>query len=270
MDNITGIGFAGAGKMGGALLEGVLKAGLFTPSAAWVAETDKARLASLESRLGVKPAELSELSARCGVILVCVKPHLVSGVLGQMKDSLGPGKLVISIAAGVTLARIEAEVPDRTPVVRAMPNIAATLGQSATAYAGGRFARPEHMAAAGRILGAAGAAVELPESLLDAVTGLSGSGPAWVFMFAEALIAGGVKAGIPHPAARRLAVQTLHGAAAMLAADENVHPAALRDAVTTPGGTTAAGLHVLEAKSFRDAVISAVLAAAERSRELGK
>ncbi|MCE5270236.1 pyrroline-5-carboxylate reductase [bacterium] len=270
MSNKTGIGFMGAGKMGGALLEAVLAAGLSPAVDTWVVETDQSRLAELQSRLGVQGATPGELAAHSGVVLLCVKPHLAPGALAQLKGGLGPDTLVISIAAGVTLATLEAAVPTGVPVVRAMPNLAATLGQSATVYSGGSATKPEHLALAGKVLGAAGAAVELPEGLLDAVTGLSGSGPAWVFLFAEALIAGGVKAGLPHAAARRLAVQTLSGAAALLAADEKVHPAALRDAVTTPGGTTAAGLHVLEAKGLRDAVISAVLAAAERARELGR
>jgi len=270
MSSKTGIGFIGAGKMGGALLEAVLAAGLSPAVDTWVVETDPARQAELKGRLGVQAVTPAELASRCGVILLCVKPYLVTETLSQLKAGLGPDTLVISIAAGVTLATLEAALPARVPVVRAMPNIAATLGQSATAYSGGGAAKPEHLALAGKVLGAAGTAVELPEGLLDAVTGLSGSGPAWVLMFAEALIAGGVKAGLPHAAARRLAVQTLSGTAALLAADEKVHPAALRDAVTTPGGTTAAGLHVLEAKGLRDAVISAVLAAAERARELGR
>ncbi|OGF98067.1 MAG: hypothetical protein A2Z86_05040 [Candidatus Glassbacteria bacterium GWA2_58_10] len=156
------------------------------------------------------------------------------------------------------------------PVVRAMPNIAATVGLSATAIAAGRFALERHLESARRILGAAGSVVELPESLLDAVTGLSGSGPAYVFLFAEALLSGALKVGLPAAEARVLAVQTIKGAAAMLEADPAVHPAVLRDAVTTPGGTTIAGLHELESRGFRDGVIRAIEAATDKSRLLGK
>lgn len=269
MEAVNRIGFAGAGKMGGSLIEGVLRAGLFRPDAVYVAETDPARLEELKSGLGIKSAGLETLAGECDCVMICVKPHLVREVLESMRPSLDTGKLVISVAAGLTTSQIEASLDPGTPVVRAMPNIAATVGWSATAYAGGKSAGKAHLDAAGRILGTVGTAVELPEALLDAVTGLSGSGPAWVFMFAEALIAGGVKAGIPQREARRLAVQTIKGAAAMLEKDETIHPAVLRDSVTTPGGTTIAGLHVLESKKFRDAVISAVQAATERSRELG-
>ena len=154
--------------------------------------------------------------------------------------------------------------------MRAMPNIAATVGESATALAAGKAAEADQIELAGNILGSMGTVVKLPEKLIDAVTGLSGSGPAYVFLFAEALLSGALKVGLPAKEARELVMMTIKGAAAMLEADKGSHPAVLRDAVTTPGGTTIAGLHELESKGFRNAVIQAVEAATQRSKELGK
>ena len=264
------IGFIGAGKMGGALLEGVLRAGVAGPQEILICEPEPARRDAIREKYGVRSAALPELAKKCGTLLLCVKPNLVPGVLKELEGTLGKDQLLISIAAGVTTASLETGLGKAVPVVRAMPNIAATVGLSATAIAAGRFALERHLESARRILGAAGSVVELPESLLDAVTGLSGSGPAYVFLFAEALLSGALKVGLPAAEARVLAVQTIKGAAAMLEADPAVHPAVLRDAVTTPGGTTIAGLHELESRGFRDGVIRAIEAATDKSRLLGK
>jgi pyrroline-5-carboxylate reductase len=175
---------------------------------------------------------------------------------------------VLSIAAGVTLARLESWLPDGTAVVRAMPNTPALVGAGAAAIAGGTLATEADIAWARQVLEAVGTVVELPESALDAVTGLSGSGPAYVFLLAEALIDAGVLVGLPRPVAKQLAVQTLLGAAKLMA-ETGDEPSALRAAVTSPGGTTAAGLRALEAAGVRHAVLDAVTAAAERSRALG-
>ena len=264
------IGFIGAGKMGGTLLEGVLRAGVAGPEEILVCEPERARRDALQEKFGVRAVALPELAKKCGTLLLCVKPNLAPGVLKELEGTLGKDQLLISIAAGVTTASLETGLGKAVPVVRAMPNIAATVGLSATAIAAGRFALERHLESARRILGAAGIVVELPEGLLDAVTGLSGSGPAYVFLFAEALLSGALKVGLPAAEARALAVQTIKGAAAMLEADPSVHPAVLRDAVTTPGGTTIAGLHELESRGFRDGVIRAIEAATEKSRLLGK
>jgi len=174
---------------------------------------------------------------------------------------------VISIAAGVTIATVEAAAPGR-PVVRAMPNTPALVRRAATAVAGGRHANSSHLEIAERVLGAVGVVVQVPEAHLDAVTGLSGSGPAYVFLLAEALIEAGVLAGLPRPTADTLVRQTLLGSAELLAAGDEP-PEALRAAVTSPGGTTAAGLHALEQRGVRAALLDAVRAATERSRQLG-
>lgn len=265
------VGFIGVGKMGSALLQGVLRAGLCPAERVLAFDTDRELLAAVCGATGAGAADSAlELARRCRTIVLAVKPQVLPAVLEELQPVAGPELLLISIAAGISTEAIEERLGVPCPVVRAMPNLAATVGQSATALCRGRHAGDRHLAEALRLLGAAGLALELPERLLDAVTGLSGSGPAYVFLFAEALIAGGLKVGLPHAAARRLAVQTLKGAAALLEARPEEHPAGLRDQVTTPGGTTIAGLHELEKRAFRDAVISAVEAAAARSRELGR
>ena len=180
---------------------------------------------------------------------------------------LEPGALVLSIAAGVTIATLEAVVPGR-PVVRAMPNTPALVGLGAAAIAAGSHAGEEHLARAESILAAVGTVARVPEGLLDAVTGLSGSGPAYVFLVAEALIEAGVHAGLPRPISAALVTQTLLGSATLLASGAD-GPEALRAAVTSPGGTTAAGLAALEPRAVRAAFLEAVAAATARSRELG-
>ena len=270
MANQLKIGIIGVGRMGAALLEGVLRSRLATPVRVFVQDTDKKRREEVCANTGARAASASEIARECDVVLICVKPGIVQKVLEEIKPALRSGSLVISIAAGVTTSSIEQALGSGVPVVRAMPNIAATVGQSATALAGGTSAGKAHLRLARKIFSAAGAAVELPEALIDAVTGLAGSGPAYVFLFAEALMSAGLKVGLPAQAARELAVQTIKGAAAMLEQNPQTHPATLRDAVTTPGGTTIAGLHELERGRLRDAVIRAVEAATERSRELGK
>jgi len=270
MSKIEKIGFIGAGKMGSALLEGVLRADIVPASGILIYEIDRTRREDVCRRHGVRAAAPDELARACGTILLCVKPNVAAPVLREIREFVGQEKLVVSIAAGITTASIETELQPGVAVVRAMPNIAATVGQSATALAAGKAAGAGHLDLAGKILGSVGTVVVLPEKLIDAVTGLSGSGPAYVFLFAEALLSGALKVGLPAKEARELVVMTIKGAAAMLEADKDSHPAVLRDAVTTPGGTTIAGLHELESKGFRNALIRAVEAATQRSRELGK
>ncbi len=269
MSKITPLGFIGAGKMGASLIAGVLKAGITGPGELLICEPDSARCEQLCAKLSVRAADSLTLARQCAVIVLAVKPWAVADVLGEIAGALTPGKTVVSIAAGITLGAMEEQLPDGVAVIRAMPNIAATVGESATAIAAGSNAGRDSVAAARRVLEAAGTVVELPETLIDAVTGLAGSGPAYVFMFVEALIQAGLKVGLPADQARGLAVQTVKGAAVMLEQRENEHPARLRDAVTTPGGTTIAGLHELESGRLTDVVIRAVEAATLRSRELG-
>ncbi len=200
-------------------------------------------------------------------IVLAVKPYIVSEVLEEISAALEPNQLVISLAAGVPLAVIEGSLPDQQPVIRAMPNLAMTVHAAATGLSAGRAAKPKHKKLALEIFSAVGEASFVEESQLHAVTALSGSGPAYVFLMAEALAAGGMKMGLPAAVAARLAAQTLLGAGKLLL-ESGQHPAALRDQVTTPGGTTIYGLHEIEEHGVRGALISAVEAATGRSLEL--
>lgn len=253
----------GGGKMGEALVGGLLAAGWAPASELAVVELDAERRRELAERfdgLVVLDAPVAADGA-----LVAVKPQHVADACTPLGD-LGVGR-VLSIAAGVRLATIEAALPSGTAVVRAMPNTPSLVGAGAAAIAGGAAAGPDDLAWAREILEAVGTVVTVGEASLDAVTGLSGSGPAYVFLVAEALIDAGVLAGLPRDVATDLTVQTLRGASELLAA--GTPPAELRAAVTSPGGTTAAGLHVLESASVRAAFTDAVQAAAARARELG-
>jgi pyrroline-5-carboxylate reductase len=256
----------GGGKMGEALLAGLLTGGWATAAELRVAEKLADRAAQLRVAFpGVEVA--GEPDAAHGHV-VAVKPGDVDAVCRALAAT-GSRAPVLSIAAGVTIRRLEATLAPGTPVVRAMPNTPALVGAGAAAVAAGRAANEADLAWAEEILGVVGTVVGVDEALLDAVTGLSGSGPAYVFLVAEALIDGGVLAGLPRPVATALAVQTLLGSARLL--DESPEgPADLRAAVTSPGGTTAAGLRALEAGGVRAAFLEAVLAATERSRELGR
>lgn len=255
--------------MGEALLGGLLDAG-YEPDGIAIAEVDADRRRDLEERFkGVRVVPSAAWAvADAEVVVVAVKPQDVAGVLEQAATSLAQDTLVISIAAGVKIATVEAAVPGR-PVVRAMPNTPALVRRAATAIAGGRHATSAHLESAERVLGSVGIVVQVPEQQLDAVTGLSGSGPAYVFLVAEALIEAGVLAGLPRPTADALVRETLLGAAQLLA-DGDELPETLRAAVTSPGGTTAAGLHALEQRGVRAAFLDAVRVATERSRQLGE
>ena len=259
----------GGGRMGEALLAGLLDAGWDAESLA-VAEIDPERRRLVEERFpGVRVVPSPAWAvAESDVVVVAVKPGDVGPALEQCLPSLKTDALVLSIAAGVTLATLEDAVPDR-PVVRAMPNTAALVRRGAAAITGGRHATEAHLGEAERILGSVGVVVRIPESLMDAVTGLSGSGPAYVFLVAEALVEAGVLVGLPRETAATLVHQTLAGAAALIV-DGVEGPEALRAAVTSPGGTTAAGLARLEAHGVRAAFLEAVEAATRRSRELGR
>ncbi len=266
---MTRTALLGGGRMGEALLGGLIDAG-FDPDTLAVADVDPERRRVLEDRFpGVRVVPTPAWAvADADVVVVAVKPGDVPGVLASSLTSLRDDALVVSIAAGVTLSDLEAAVP-RHPVVRAMPNTPALVRRGAAAIAAGSMATDVHLATAERLLGAVGVVVRVPESLLDAVTGLSGSGPAYVFLFAEALIEAGVLVGLPRHTATTLAVETLLGSATLLA-EGSESAEALRAAVTSPGGTTAAGLLALERHGFRAALLDAVAEAARRSAELGR
>jgi pyrroline-5-carboxylate reductase len=254
--------------MGAALVGGLLD-GRWDADALSIAEIDGERRGALEQqfpKVRVVPSAAWAV-ADADVVVVAVKPGDVEATLETALPALGAGTLVLSIAAGVTIARIEAFVPER-PVVRAMPNTPALVGLGASAIAGGTRATAEHLDLAERLLGSVGIVVRVREPMLDAVTGLSGSGPAYVFLVAEAMIEAGVLVGLARDVATELVVQTLLGSATLLAQDPS-GPEALRAAVTSPGGTTAAGLRALESAGVRSAFLDAVAAATARSRELG-
>jgi pyrroline-5-carboxylate reductase len=254
----------GGGRMGEALVGGLLAAGTFAAGDVRVVEAMAARRAELGGLLpGVELA--SEPGAADGTVLA-VKPGDIPAAC-QAVAAIGSAR-VLSIAAGVTIASLEAELAPGTAVVRAMPNTPALVGQGAAAIAAGTSASDDDLAWAELLLGAVGTVVRVKEPLLDAVTGLSGSGPAYVFLVAEAMIDAGVLAGLPRDISVSLALQTLLGAATLLAKGDDA-PEALRAAVTSPGGTTAAGLRALEQHGLRAAFFDAVMAATERSRELG-
>ncbi|HEX5615971.1 MAG TPA: pyrroline-5-carboxylate reductase [Acidimicrobiia bacterium] len=263
------VALLGGGKMGAALLGGLLDAG-FDAESLTVAEVDAGRRHDLERRFaGVRVAPSPAWAvADATVVIVAVKPADVAEVLEAASPALGDGALVLSIAAGVTIGTIEAAAPGR-PVVRAMPNTPAVVRAGVSAIAAGSLATDAHLALAEQILGAVGTVVRVDEAALDAVTGLSGSGPAYVFLVAEALVEAGVLVGLTRDVAEQLVVQTLVGSAALLA-DGTDGPSALRAAVTSPGGTTAAALRVLETAGVRAAFLDAVTAATQRSAELGR
>lgn len=253
----------GGGNMGAALLGGLLSAPGADPAALAVCEAvagRRAALAELFSGVAISP-----YVPACTAAVIAVKPGDVDGAV---RDSVAAGaRRILSIAAGVPIAALEAAAGPDVAVVRAMPNTPALVGQGASAIAGGALAADADLAWAESVLGSVGTVARVPEVHLDAVTALTGSGPGYVFLVAEALIEAGVAAGLSRPLAADLTTQLLVGSAALLA--ERGDPAALRAMVTSPAGTTAAGLQVLEARAVRAAFVDAVLAATVRSRELG-
>ncbi len=269
MENNT-VGFIGAGNMASALIRGLLHGGAFlATSRVCVSATTRARLERLagEYKGLVTTTSNAELCEFAEVIVLAVKPQIVDKVLAQIAPHIRPDALLISVAAGVSTAGIEAKLP-KTRVVRAMPNTAATVLAGATAICGGSHVQPGDIETAERLFGSVGRTVVLDESLMDAVTGLSGSGPAYLMLIIEALADGGVKVGLHRETALMLAAQTVFGSAKLLL-ETGEHPGRLKDMVTSPGGTAIAGLHTLEAGGLRTTLINAVEAATRRANELG-
>lgn len=254
----------GGGRMGEALLAGLLAAGWAPPEDLAVAEPVEARRKQLAQRFPGVMVGAEPVTADGAV--VAVKPADVEAACAAI--AAAGARRVLSVAAGVPLGRLEQALGGGVAVVRAMPNTPALVGAGAAAIAGGTAATLDDLDWAESLLAAVGTVVRVPEALLDAVTGLSGSGPAYVFLVAEALTEAGVLSGLPRDVSARLTVQTLLGAARMLVETGDT-PEALRAAVTSPGGTTAAGLRALEAAGVRSAFLEAVAAATARSRQLG-
>ena len=264
------VGFLGAGQMATALAAGWKAAGLLDAGRSRASDPYPAARDRFAAATGVPVAATNaEVAAACDVLVLAVKPQVVPAVLAELRPALGPRHLVVSIAAGITLTALADGLGGDARLVRVMPNTPCLVGASATGYAAGSAATDADVALVGRLFGAVGRAFALPEKLLDAVTGLSGSGPAYVYVLIEALADGGVRVGLPRDVAQALAAQTVFGAAKMVL-ETGTHPAALKDAVASPGGTTIAGLQALERGGFRGTVMNAVEAAATRSQELGK
>lgn len=264
------IGFIGAGMMAEALIGGVIAAGIAAPESVMASDVSGERRREVAERYGIQAtADNGEVVRFANVILLAVKPQHASGALQSIRSDVTTEKLVLSIMAGVPTSAIESRLVEGLPVIRVMPNIPCVVKEAASAIAKGAHATDEHLATAVKIFSSVGTAVSVEESLMDAVTGLSGSGPAYIFTVIEALSDGGVAAGLPRPTALKLAAQTVLGAAKMVLETED-HPAVLRERVTSPAGTTVEGLAVLEAKGVRDAFAQAVRAAAHRSKILGE
>ena len=268
-DEFPRLGFLGAGKMAAALVRGVLAAGLTRPDRIYVSSAREESRRCLAQETGVRAVSGNrQVVFESDVILLAVKPQVAVEVLREIASAVQEKHLVVSVVAGLRLATMQAIFGRPVRLVRAMPNTPCLVGASATAYCAGSDVGPKDCELVERLFGAVGECVAVPEALLDAVTGLSGSGPAYVAVVIEALTDGGVRAGLPREVAYRLTLQTVLGTAKLLR-EQPLHPAQLKDQVTSPGGTTIAGLHRLEEGGLRAALINAVVAAAERARELG-
>ena len=260
------LGLIGGGVMGEAILSRLVDQGIYLSNEILVSDPTPQRREYLQQHYGVKVTEDNHRAAEAPVLLLAIKPQVFDRVTAELSQKSVP-QLVISILAGVSIFKLEQAFGDRA-VIRAMPNTPATVGAGMTAISPGNHLRAEDLATATQIFQAVGEVVTVPESLMDAVTGLSGSGPAYIAIAIEALADGGVAAGLPREIADKLALQTVIGTAQLLN-QSDLHPAQLKDRVTSPGGTTIAGITKLEQAGFRSALIQAVIAAAKRSQELG-
>ena len=264
------VGIMGGGNMGEALMAGIIQSGLLTPREILFHEPRPERKKYLQEKFEVVPVDAnSQLPNRAATLILAVKPQSVPEVLPEIAPLLKPHHLLISICAGVPLSYLQSFCPRPVRMVRAMPNTPALIQKGATALAPSPEARAEDISTAEDIFQAVGITVLVKESQMDTVTGLSGSGPAYVFAVIEALAAGGVKEGLSQDVALNLTTQTVLGAAHLIQATAK-HPATLRDQVCTPGGTTMAGLYAMEEGGFRLALMNAVIAATKRSKELGE
>lgn len=261
-------GFIGAGRMASALVRGMIRAGVAGPDRIVAADPLASCREELARATGIETTDSNRaVVERSDVVVLAVKPQSMAGALEELRPTVAAGHLIVSIAAGVTIDAIDAALGGDRRIVRVMPNTPALLSEGASAYATGSRATQDDAAIVHALLESVGRAVQVPEAQLDAVTGLSGSGPAFVYLMIEALSDGGVRAGLPRDVATTLAAQTVLGGARMVL-ETGLHPGALKDQVASPGGTTIAGLHALERAGVRGALIDAVEAAARRSAEL--
>jgi pyrroline-5-carboxylate reductase len=263
------LGIVGGGVMAEAILYCLLTHNTYAAADVMISDVSQSRLAYLEQTYGVETTLHNlEVAQAASTVLLAVKPQTFSSIAAELAGAEIACGLWLSILAGVPLSKLEAALGD-CPVIRVMPNTPAIVGAGITALAPGHSALPSHIATAKTIFAAVGEVLTVPEAWMDAITGLSGSGPAFVAIAIEALTDGGVAAGLPRPIAAKLAVQTVRGTTELMI-QKDLHPALLKDQVTSPGGTTIAGVASLEASGFRSALIQAVQAAYRRSQELGQ
>ena len=260
------LGIIGCGNMGGAMLRQMLKAGLFTPEEVIVSDKNPSLRAQLKSELGVNVTYRNEEAAAATTLLLAVKPQFVREVGAEIAGAVNPSALIISIVAGYDLAMLHALLQsDAAHIIRVMPNTPAMVGEGVLAACRGQHVTDEEWKLGMKLLSCMGMAEEVTENLMDAVTGLSGSSPAFVFLFLEALSDAGVRGGLPRVTAQRFAAQTLLGSA-KLALETGKHPGQLKDMVTSPAGTTIEGVAALERNAFRSAVMEAVDEAIQKSK----
>ncbi len=260
------VAILGAGVMGETLLSGLLRAG-WTPGDVVITEKRADRANELAERYGVRVTDNADAAAQVQTVVLVVKPQDIAGLLAEIKPVVTPGMLVVCIAAGITTAFVEARLADGVAVVRVMPNTPALVDQGMAAISPGTHCDAEHLARATALLAATGKVLEVPEHHQDAVTAISGSGPAYIFYVVEAMIEAGVLLGLPRSTSTELVVQTLYGAATMLK-ETGTHPTVLREQVSSPAGTTMAALRQLDDHKVRAAFLTAMEAARDRSREL--
>ncbi len=260
------IGVIGVGNMGTALIRGWLNAGLIQPNEILIADRETEKVESLRREYGLQAADNRQVAMQAEIVLLAVKPQVIPEVMAQLQSQLDGSRLVISIAAGVPL-HLMSEMLPLARLVRVMPNTPTLIQAGMAAVARGPRAEDQDLELVCRLFDAVGRSVVVDEKLMDAVTGLSGSGPAYVFLFLEAMADGGVKMGLPRQTALLLAAQTILGAASLFL-ETREHPGSLKDMVTSPGGTTIAGLHALEVGGFRGLVMNAVESASKRSSAL--
>lgn len=262
--------FVGAGQMAEALMRGVLRAGLLPPERITATDIRLERLDYLQRELGIQTAPDNPTGLGAGeIVLIAVKPQDATALLAEIGHLLKPTQLLVSIAAGVTVRRLESGITPRVPVVRVMPNTPALIGAGVAAVALGTHARAEHGELICTLMRAVGQAVMLPEYAFDAVTALSASGPGFIAVLIEAFVDAGVRVGLTRDVSTMLTLQTFIGTAQMIQ-QTGRHPVQMKEMVTSPGGTTAAGLHAMESRGVRGALIDAIVAATERSKELGR
>ncbi|NSW86531.1 MAG: pyrroline-5-carboxylate reductase [Syntrophobacteraceae bacterium] len=264
------LGFVGGGNMGEALIKGLLQASLVSPDRIHVYDISSSRTRHLRDSYGIRPSrEIASLASESQIIVLAVKPQNMHQVLADLRGHLAHGPMVLSIAAGIPISTLVSSLPEGLPVVRVMPNTPALVLSGASALSRCEHVTDEQMQTALSLFRAVGKAVEVEEKWMDAVTGLSGSGPAYILLLIEGFIDAGVLMGLPRHVAAELVLQTVEGTVRMVR-ETTRHPAELKDMITSPGGTTIAGLKVLEERAVRGALMEAVRAATSRSGELGR